>query len=314
MKEVARVAHHPARWADRSDVRIVERLGGDDVAADGDHAAPESRHGSVRVPVGRHEHVPGREGGSRRDHREASLRTSFDVCHSNVLVDLHSGRDRCTRERGKVSRGMDASPIVRQESAVETVRLRLLRERIGCEQHRGFSKALTPHLLLRTQPAHRRPPVREVQPTAFLETRVGMDRCGRCCHVADRVDARSVQRHACYTAVPLEPVDIAPQARVDHAGVAPTCAASDRVPVDHDHALPVPSEGQRRAQTGVARADDRHVRLARQGRRRNVREACVAPPHRLFAIVVAQRHLTSPPPDTCGVRHNLLHNSKLCPL
>ena len=73
-----------------------ERLGGDDEAADRQHATPQRREHAVDVGVGRDEHVARVDRTAGRVHAEARA-APFDARGTGPVMDLDAGLGRRAR-------------------------------------------------------------------------------------------------------------------------------------------------------------------------------------------------------------------------
>ena len=310
MEEVARVAHHPAHRAHVRGANVAERLGRDDVAADGDDPASRPRSGRVGVSVGGDEHVSRADVAAGGVHHRA-VPVSIDGGDARALVDRRAGAECAAGQPGEVPRGMDARAVVGEHPSVEAAARRLLLERRGFQDHRRLAETAAPLDLLTAEVAHARAAMRKVQPAAL---RVGGIRRLRGRRPGDervRLGAGVVERPPRGAVAALEGVEVTPHAAVDHAGVAPARSLTESAAVEDDDVLAVPCELRSRGEPGESRADDDHVSGSGKRRFRNRRKRRVVPPERGLTVALGKRRgaragLTGRRPDA----HNLLNSDK----
>ena len=264
VEKVFRVERHAPPRQQRRGEALVERLGGDDVAANRHEAALQRGHGRVRIAVGRDQQILGLDipgGGPDAPHR----RLLFQRGHAG---SGHDHRSRTGGGRGQTSnvlrRVQSAAAIVDEDSVISVAAdLPVL---LGARQH--------PHLVIEHTGEHRLL-FQECVEVRRLERRLQM--AGACVlaldafvfnqrlEPRDRVGRNVEQLSRANGSEALhERRHVELHAREHLAAVARARAPADLLTLDDDDDRADPGQLTRRRQAGVAGADDDDVRASRE--------------------------------------------------
>ena len=237
-----------------------ERLARDDVAADRDDPSPESRGDPVRVPVGRHEHVPREDRAPVALHDEAAIGLSTDRPGSHALVEVGPGPVGGGGQPGEVPTRVEEAAALDHECAVVGVGADLLAD-LGARHDRRRHPHRCQARLGVLELGDMRWRIRELEVADLaevaidgligdepLDQRVGVERL-------------AVQSATRGLAEPLQQVGRPPLVPGVHdAAVAGRCPPTKRVCLEERRRDAASCKLARRVDAGVPTADHDHVR------------------------------------------------------
>ena len=261
------------------DQRLVEHLGGDDVAADRDDAALVPRRHGAGVAVGGDDEFLRAHHPLRRRHLEAA-RLAADAGRGTVRHHRHAGGEAALQQALVVAPRVDRGVMGIDEAAVIAVGADLAA--LLAARH-GPGAGLQPLRLLADRAGELlvlHGIVGGVEAADDGEVAGDLLAGDEVLDPGERVAA--LLQHpvgALALAVAgLEVVEVRLDAGRDLAAVARRAAEAGGLGVDHYRRAPAPGRLQRRVEAGIAGADDEHVRRRRRRHLRQVRPRDVVPP------------------------------------